>query len=93
MGIRGGCWEAGRCWSPRAGIRENQGDFQSMSPWVRLRHQPVLMEQVLEVGGAGSKVSDSQGRGWVSRENPWEAQGREHRGNVNERHGPHGTLH
>lgn len=85
MGIRGGCREAGSGWSPRAGIRENQGDFQIMSPWVRLRHQPVITEQVLEVLGAGSKeVCDSQGRGWVSREDPWEAQGREHLSNVND---------
>lgn len=50
-----------------------------MSPWVRLRHHLVLMEQVLEVLGVGSK-----GRGWVSRKDPWEAQGREHLSNVNE---------
>lgn len=55
-----------------------------MSPWVRRRHQPVIMELVLEVLGAGSEVVFNPRGGAGSAERTREAQGREHLSNVSE---------
>lgn len=45
VGVRGGCQEAGSGWRLRAGIRENQSNFENMSPWARLQPQLVLIGQ------------------------------------------------